>query len=765
VRHTLRQVAVASVVFVGWASSVAAQDATVQEGGQVQAIEEIPLEELLNNELVVAEHGSVMTASRRAEPIEEAPAAITVITSEQIERFGYRTLGEILDATVNIHVANNSELDTATVRGFGQAGHYNERMLLLVDGHTMNEAWAGGADFELIGLDVSAIDRVEIVRGPASALYGTNGILAVVNVITKEAPEDGHVVTILGQGGFGIASAGPNDTSTPIEGRIAATGRGSIGRLRYFIHGFGNAGGLREYYFPEHAADCSDGAYPGLPYVCSAANRGGVTSASRDWRLGEGLHARLTYGDWSAAVGYARLDEGLPYAPWTSILNDTKNGVSLDQFMSEVSFNPRLTRNTQVTARVFVDWTRWIDHLTYLDDYYDPAITQSREWVDEGPGWNVGAEVRLLQTLVKTEQFGDQIHVGVTGIYNTSTSDSGFVPFDPVLEPHAVVPAVILTGAAFAENELSLSNWFQLVTGLRFDLSDRRQTDTDQGNSEFRLSPRVGVVVKPYAQGSIKLLYGEGFRSPNQYDMFYDDGAYNAANPGLKAEVVRTGEILFTHTAPPDANGLEWSVSLGGYYSQLSKLLQQETICVESPDYRDDPNACPATDAAGNQLDDRLIQRNITTVEMMGLEMQGNLRSASGMMGYLNIAIQRARFTEGRSDDMMNSPTLVSSAGFSYPVIPKLLFIGLEGRLLSKRLSWDVDANGDGYIGWNLKPLFLLNANIQLVDVAPGLTLSLTGRNVLFNDYSVPITTEDTTPIEKGPGIPTTILLGAQYEF
>ena len=106
--------------------------------------------------------------------------------SEDIDRFGYRTLADILRGVRGFYVTNDRNYSYLGVRGFSRPGDYNARVLLLVDGHRLNDNVFGSA---LIGtefpLDIDLIERVEIIRGPSSSLYGTSAFFAVINVITK----------------------------------------------------------------------------------------------------------------------------------------------------------------------------------------------------------------------------------------------------------------------------------------------------------------------------------------------------------------------------------------------------------------------------------------------------------------------------------------------------------------------------------------------------------------------------------------------------
>ena len=129
---------------------------------------------------------SVYGASSYNQKVTEAPSSITIVTSNQIQRYGYRTLADILRSVRGFYVTNDRNYSFLGVRGFSRPGDYNARVLLLVDGHRLNDNIFGGA---LIGtefpLDVELIERVEIIRGPSSSLYGTSAFFAVINVITK----------------------------------------------------------------------------------------------------------------------------------------------------------------------------------------------------------------------------------------------------------------------------------------------------------------------------------------------------------------------------------------------------------------------------------------------------------------------------------------------------------------------------------------------------------------------------------------------------
>ncbi len=112
---------------------------------------------------------------------------MTIVTADEIEKYGYRTLTDILRNVRGFYVTSDRNYSFLGVRGFNRPGDYNARILLLVDGHRLNDNIFGGA---LIGtefpLDVDLIERLEIIRGPSSSLYGSSAFFGVINVITKD---------------------------------------------------------------------------------------------------------------------------------------------------------------------------------------------------------------------------------------------------------------------------------------------------------------------------------------------------------------------------------------------------------------------------------------------------------------------------------------------------------------------------------------------------------------------------------------------------
>ena len=187
------------------------------------------LPDLSLEELMKLDAGQVFGASERLQPVTEAPASVSFITAEEIARYGYRTLADILRGVRGMYVTNDRNFSYVGTRGFAKPGDYNSRILLLVNGHRVNDNVFGqaeiGAEF---GLDPAMFERVEIIRGPASSLYGDSAFFAVVNVITRTgASLDGALDCARGR--HARDAAGARQRGPPLRQR---RGRGPLGHLR-----------------------------------------------------------------------------------------------------------------------------------------------------------------------------------------------------------------------------------------------------------------------------------------------------------------------------------------------------------------------------------------------------------------------------------------------------------------------------------------------------------------------------------------------------
>ena len=139
-------------------------------------------------DLMKVDVNSVYGASGYKQKVEKTPASITIIPADEIRRYGYRTLADVLRDVPGYYVTNDRSGSYLGVRGFGPPGDYNSRVLLLLDGHRMNDNIDGGVGLdEDFPVDIDLIDRIEVIRGPNTTTYIASALLGVINVVTVRA--------------------------------------------------------------------------------------------------------------------------------------------------------------------------------------------------------------------------------------------------------------------------------------------------------------------------------------------------------------------------------------------------------------------------------------------------------------------------------------------------------------------------------------------------------------------------------------------------
>ena len=148
------------------------------------------LTEMTVEQLMSVEIATVYSASKYEQKVTDAPASVAIITADEIGKYGYRTLADILRGVRGLFVTYDRNYANLGIRGFNRPGDLNTRVLLLVDGHRINdniyESAPIGTEFPV---DVDLIERVEVIRGPGSSLYGTNAFFGVINVITRRGTD------------------------------------------------------------------------------------------------------------------------------------------------------------------------------------------------------------------------------------------------------------------------------------------------------------------------------------------------------------------------------------------------------------------------------------------------------------------------------------------------------------------------------------------------------------------------------------------------
>jgi len=436
----------------------------------------------------------ISTASKFPQTVKEAPASITVITADEIRRFGHRTLADALRNVRGFYSTYDRNYAYLGTRGFGRPGDYNTRLLLLVDGHRINDSVYDmapvGTDFLL---DVALIERIEVIRGPGSSLYGTNALFGVINVITKTGGSRSGVQADLLAGSLttlgGLAS----------YGRVLGDGREVlIAGSAYRSHGQGRI------HIPE------------FDQVGSEA-----VAVDLDDDEASSVFGSLSAGRFSFRGGAVHRVKQVPTASFSTAFGDDRSVTTDDRGFVNVVYEGPFGKGWTGNARLAYDYYGYQgayptpdgETVALFTDYSrSHSVTgelTARRRLGRMHLFTAGAEVRLdfENRLWATAQAGTYLDVNVPG---TKTG-------------------------VYIQDEIRPVSWLLLNGGLRLDRF------TDFGT---RLTPRAAVVFLPRPQTAIKLLHGRAFRAPNPYERYYYTSALHRGLD-LRPEQIQSTEVVW----------------------------------------------------------------------------------------------------------------------------------------------------------------------------------------------------------------------------
>ena len=462
----------------------------------------------------------VYSAAKREQKTSEAPSSVTVITSQDVRAYGWRTLSDLLRSVPGMYVTSTRTYGSVGVRGFERSGDFGGRILLLVNGHRMNDPlYDSAAIVEDFILDLDLIDRVEIVRGPGSTLYGTNAFFAVINVITKRADQID-----------GFEASGEGGTQDAVRGRLTF-GRKTADGAETLISASGyQSDGKESVYMPRLVVD---GDFDGV------LHNGDAEQATRYM----GSHRR---GGLTVEGFYVSRDKDTPpgYGTVSFVPRHTLDA----RAFVEGRYEHALSADATLAARLYYDWYKYVG--TYLYEVGAPEFLTN---LDYSLSESVGGELQVSWHPLAN-------HAATFGLEYRDNYKQVMKNFD--VEPHYDVldinPATTIFGM-YLQDEYRPSARLGITGGVRYDHYDTF------GES---VNPRLALVYGVDEATTMKLLYGEAFRAPNANEFYYEEEGIVKRNPDLKPEDITTYEVVCERQF-----GRNWRGSAAAFYNQSTGLI------------------------------------------------------------------------------------------------------------------------------------------------------------------------------------------------
>jgi len=458
-------------------------------------ITDISLEQLLNVE--------VFSASKFNQKTSEAPSKVTVIDSNDIREYGYRNLNDILNSIAGLYSTYDRNYSYLGVRGFGLAGDYNTRVLLLLDGQRVNENIydSFGLDYDGI-VNVELIKRVEFSSGPGSAIYGANAFFGVINIITKSASDiDGIQAS--------VTYANENSRSARLTaGKIFTNNVEALVSI---------------------SAYRSDGADLYFAEFDDPATNNGIAK-DRDYTESHNLLLKLKYESWGLQTTYNERTKGIPTASYGQEFNmppsETIDAVGLVSLTYDSFINNE--------SQVYVSLT--LGRYEYSGDFiYDyPPITVNRDET-VGSWWN-------LESRYQTTYFNNQRIIFGLEFQSNPKQDQENFDIEPFFSYLDDARSSEIFGI-YIQDEIRLSDNVILNAGVRYD----KNNIDDNNQNKSIVNPRLALIYSIQPATTLKLIYGTAYRNANSYELYYGTTLGYLPSIDLEPEQIDTVEFDIEH--------------------------------------------------------------------------------------------------------------------------------------------------------------------------------------------------------------------------
>jgi outer membrane receptor for ferrienterochelin and colicins len=514
-----------------------------EEAAQAHAVDELDLVRLLNVQ--------VSTATKTAENIDDAPAIITVVTYDDIVRWGYQSVAEVLTHTVGFYVLDDHVLPNVGVRGTtGGLGAESGVIKVMIDGRsvayrTTSGNWLG---VELVPLE--AVQQIEIIRGPASALYGADAFLGVVNIITR-SPDKLRPVRARAVGGVSGDNPG---------GQFDVAGGTTFGDYELML------GAAAEYKDRSGLELPSESPAPVLRSDVGGRDR------SRDLeRRSLVLTGRIgTHGQRWGRVrldGYVSgIERGGDFAHWAQLTagrdadgHEVGTTVALGHYRVNLDVLAHLVPNLDLSfqSTFFQGSVRPNDRVEIASDVF--YVERKFSYL----GTDTTLELRYtplpsFNVIVGTELLLDHENLPEARRVQRDTGES--VPVQAGEGRPGESVDLINVGAYLSANYKLYREWLKLTGGMRYDHHSK------YGD---KITGRLGMTSRLPGTLVAKVLYGSAFKAPSPYLLY--------AVPLRPGDVIGNSELKpqYIHTLEGQLSASPWKFLRGSTGISHSWLLDK----------------------------------------------------------------------------------------------------------------------------------------------------------------------------------------------
>ena len=677
-------------------------------------------EEFLTEAIWFGSVEEVAIATRHETKISKAPGIVTVITTEEIKNLGYRTFVEILRTIPGFEILKDGSTGVVVpaVRGITSSN----KVRLMLNGHFVNSPFTGSAFGRFDDFPVENIKKIEIIRGPGSAMYGENAFTAVINIITKDAKDIDGVKVSSGYGSFETYEE--NVVFGKTYGKVDVSG---------MLH-YRQTGGFDGIVESDRQTilDNTLSSF-GVPAVSKAPGR------VHDGRQEYDMNLKVTYKEFYFEGLYINKNVS-PFIGGPQYALTDESQIRDNYVFGEVGYKKKYEEKLTIKPRLYYDQFDLDNYIESLpegttvpfdtdgDGNYDTLNTYPDGFIGNGKVTQkiVGTEIPFdydlfdgnIITLGFEYRLINQTNIEFSGNFHPATYDV----LDSVRDFSDTYP--FLKEATRRIWSVYLQDTWDITDTLNLTLGARHDQYSDFGGAT---SPRSGLTWAFMKDASLKLLYGEAFRAPNFVEMFTTNQPAIRGNEDLDPETIRTYEVGLRYRFNKYVTS-----GINYFNNDIKDLIVLKTL-------------------ESNQNTSRY--ENFGDANIQGIEMETKVDIAKGNYVFMNYTFQDTEDDDG--DDL---PFVAKHKGNFGVNVRYWKYINTNmSTFVSGRRSREEDDTRD-----DLPAYALLNLSVIGKEFFKTMEVYGTVYNLLDKDYS------DPGPISIPEDLPRpgrTFFIGLSYQF
>lgn len=647
----------------------------------------------------------VVSATRSEKKLLDTAASVSVITDKDLNKMHINNLDEAFVKIPGVYVGRLSGIGSTTSQTVMRGVNAANSVAVLVDGVQVNDSYNGSVTWSAIPVDM--VKRVEVLRGPASVLYGGNALAGVINIITKDVDKTSVNLKL---------SYGSNNTQNH---SLYVAGKASD-KLDFNVN---------------YEKKKTDG-YITDPVLSSKAVFGAETTTTntgaKRWIIGNkgkrqwdentvGVGFKYHFDESkSLALDFTKNEYEYSYSAPTSYFGDDiikKAGTYFSTPGEKASNKYNMTYNDSENG--------WKAVVGYSDQYKQHDTSISKATDSSKPNTRFSFDLQKNQTISANNNavFGlnyrkDEMDATVYKLADKFNSDSK-------IAVDSIASGTNKSFSAYVMDEHKFSDRWTATAGLRYDkwstdgrilLPNKTEAINYDESTYDNWSPSLSVMYKPEADSSVYLSWGKAFEAPSLYRMYsssYSSNVYNIANPNLKPQKAETFELGYKK----DLNNKS-AIGVSVYDTKYKGLLYKNSLGVV-----DGMNAT--------------CYQNAGEAEAKGFELELNHNfddkwSAFLNYTYQNPVIKKALKATEKDKYVTAIPKEVFRAGVTYSDDK---WSGmLTGEYISKRFSKTDNSDTVNGVYGSYDPYFIMNMDISY-SFNKNYTLTASVNNILDRDF------------------------------